>query len=177
MSAVNPYAPPLAAVADVTDRRNEVQPVKTWSAQGRVGRMRYVANMIGAYVLMVAGGLLSGLLTGLQMDLLGKVVLWASIIGYVIFVLLKTIQRSHDMDWSGWFSLLAFIPFVGLIWVFKRGTDGLNSFGAPAPANTLGVKILVFALPGIAIVGIIAAIALPAYQMAAKRAATTTLPR
>ena len=40
------------------------------------------------------------------------------------------------------FLLLALIPFVGLIWIFKGGTPGSNRFGAPAPANTLGVKIL-----------------------------------
>ena len=45
------------------------------------------------------------------------------------------IQRSHDMDLSGWWSLAAFIPFVGLVWVFKGGTRGANRWGAPPPPN------------------------------------------
>jgi hypothetical protein len=60
--------------------------------------------------------------------------------------------------------LLALIPFVGLIWLFKSGTPGSNRFGAPPPPNTTGVKVLACIAPAIAIIGILAAIAIPAYQ-------------
>jgi len=79
-------------------------------------------------------------------------------------ILMVTIQRSHDMDWSGWSALAALIPFVGLIWVFKSGTAGANRFGAPPVPNSLGVKIAALLIPAIAVIGILAAIALPAYQ-------------
>ena len=68
------------------------------------------------------------------------------------------------MNLSGWFSLLALIPLVGLVWVFKGGTPGANRFGAPPPPNTLGVKIIACVFPLIFVIGILAAIALPAYQ-------------
>jgi uncharacterized membrane protein YhaH (DUF805 family) len=88
----------------------------------------------------------------------------------LIFVTLIMIQRSHDMGWSGWTVLLGIlIPFVGLIWIIKSGTAGENSWGAPPPPNTTGVKILAFAMPAIAIIGILAAIALPAYQQYVQR--------
>src|SRR4029079_6804195 len=83
--------------------------------------------------------------------------------GTLVLNFMFIIQRSHDMDMSGWFSILALIPFVGLYWVFKSGTPGPNRFGPPPSPNTLGVKILAWILPGIAAIGILAAISLPAY--------------
>ena len=49
--------------------------------------------------------------------------------------LMLSIKRFHDMDKSGWFSLLALVPIVnlavGLFWLgFIKGTDGANTYGA-----------------------------------------------
>ena len=74
------------------------------------------------------------------------------------------IQRSHDMNMSGWWSLAALIPIVGLVWVFKGGTAGTNRWGAPPPPNGPMVKIFGLLMPVLFVVGILAAIALPAYQ-------------
>jgi uncharacterized membrane protein YhaH (DUF805 family) len=84
---------------------------------------------------------------------------------------LTAIQRSHDMDWSGWTVLLMIIPFVGLIWIFKRGSEDTNTYGAPPPPNTLAVKILGFLFPILFVVGFLAAIAIPAYVEYTRRAA------
>jgi uncharacterized membrane protein YhaH (DUF805 family) len=44
------------------------------------------------------------------------------------------VRRLHDLDRSGWWLLLSFIPIVGgiilLIWFCGKGTDGPNRFGA-----------------------------------------------
>ena len=44
------------------------------------------------------------------------------------------VRRLHDIDFSGWWILLNFIPFVSLSFFFilaiKKGTQGPNSFGA-----------------------------------------------
>ena len=44
-----------------------------------------------------------------------------------------TIRRLHDLDRTGWWFLLAFIPVVGwiilIIWYCARGTAGPNRFG------------------------------------------------
>jgi uncharacterized membrane protein YhaH (DUF805 family) len=162
MTAVNPYAPPKAAVADVYQASSETQPVRVWSGRGRVGRLRYLANLMGGYFLVVAAAFGVGALMGASgMD---KAAGAAGVLiggAYLVFVVLKSIQRSHDMDWSGWTALLALIPLVGLVWIFKAGTEGNNRFGAPAPANTLGVKLLALAIPLIGLVGILAAVLLP----------------
>lgn len=89
----------------------------------------------------------------------------------VVFAFMQTIKRSHDMGWSGWTSLLTLIPLVGLIWIFKSDNKEANNYGAPPPPNTIGVKIMALLLPAIFIIGIVAAVAIPAYSEYARRAA------
>ena len=59
---------------------------------------------------------------------------------YGIFVLVTilptfavTIRRLHDLDRSGWWIFLSFVPLVGaiilLIWFCTKGTSGPNRFG------------------------------------------------
>jgi uncharacterized membrane protein YhaH (DUF805 family) len=84
-----------------------------------------------------------------------------------------TIQRSHDMNWSGWTSLLVLIPFVGLIWLFIPGTQGKNRFGHPPPPTPAGVKIGAFIaifLGILEVIGLLLAISLPAYRNHLNRA-------
>jgi hypothetical protein len=50
------------------------------------------------------------------------------------------------------------------VFLFIPGTDGPNRFGAPTPPNSIGVLIVAWLIPGVVIAGMIAAIALPAFQ-------------
>jgi uncharacterized membrane protein YhaH (DUF805 family) len=48
------------------------------------------------------------------------------------------VRRLHDIDMSGWWVLISFIPLVGLLtlfWLCQRGTEGPNRFGM-GPAQT-----------------------------------------
>jgi uncharacterized membrane protein YhaH (DUF805 family) len=52
------------------------------------------------------------------------------------------VRRLHDLDASGWWILLNFIPLIGaialLVWFAIKGTDGPNRFGPdPLAANQL----------------------------------------
>jgi uncharacterized membrane protein YhaH (DUF805 family) len=161
----NRYAAPRAAVSDI-EAEQEYQDIRMWSASGRVGRLRYLAYTTGASLLAgAAAGVLGGALGSL-----GMIVALLVYIVAVVFTVIIAIQRSHDMDWSGWTVLLAIIPFVAFIWVFKPGSAGTNSYGAPPPPNTTGVTILGLLLPILFVVGILAAIAIPAYADYTKRA-------
>ena len=174
MSAVNPYTPPRAAVADMNaDGEGEqgTQPVAFFSHRGRIGRLRYLAYLTFGYFLVIVGSALVGAVAGFvgagkQAAVLGGI----AAIPYLVYWAFISIQRSHDMGWNGWTWLLILIPLVGLIWVFKAGTPGRNDYGLPPPPNTTAVRIGAFLFPAIMIIGILAAIALPAYQQYQMRA-------
>ncbi|MEA3192219.1 MAG: hypothetical protein QOD26_552 [Betaproteobacteria bacterium] len=157
---VNPYAKPNAAV---TDAGEEVQEVKVFSTSGRIGRVRYIAYGMGIYILFGILGALLGAVIGSA----GMVIAWIAI---MIIGFMLTIQRCHDFNATGWLSLLVLVPLVNLIFWFIPGTDGENQYGARTPPNGVGVIIAACIVPIIAVVGILAAIALPAYQQYQVRA-------
>jgi hypothetical protein len=85
---------------------------------------------------------------------------------------LLTIQRSHDMNVTGWLCLISLIPLAALVFWLVPGTPGENNYGKPPPPNTTGAVVLACILPLVMIVGIVAAVAIPAYQDYVQRAAT-----
>jgi len=68
----------------------------------------------------------------------------SSIFGLVVLIpgIAVSIRRLHDLDRTGWWILLGFIPLIGwiilLIWYVTKGTDGPNRFG-PDPLATLAI--------------------------------------
>ncbi|HUQ26438.1 MAG TPA: DUF805 domain-containing protein [Burkholderiales bacterium] len=157
---VNPYAKPNAAVTDAAD---EYQEVKVFSTAGRIGRVRYIAYGVGIYLLF---GILGALLS-LVLGNAGMIVAW---IGIMVVGFMLTIQRCHDFNTTGWLSLLVLVPLVNLIFWFIPGTDGENNYGAKTPPNGTGVIIAALIIPIVFVVGVLAAIALPAYQQYQARA-------
>jgi uncharacterized membrane protein YhaH (DUF805 family) len=163
MATVNPYQAPSAAVADAGD---QTQPVKLLSVSGRIGRARYLAYGFGLYfVFIFAAGVLAGALgqTGIALMIVAYAAL--AVLGFML-----TIQRCHDFNVTGWLSLLMVVPLANLIFLFIPGTDGPNRFGGPTPPNSVGVLIAASLIPVAFIGGILAAIAIPAYQDYQKRA-------
>lgn len=71
------------------------------------------------------------------------------IIGVIIPSITVGIRRLHDLNKSGWWYLIVFIPFIGaiimIIWFVTKGTDGSNDFGddpLEAVGNDSGPKIV-----------------------------------
>lgn len=60
---------------------------------------------------------------------------------YSYFITILMIQRLHDLNHSGWISLLSLIPVINLILMLylflARGTPQLNDYGLPQPTSTL----------------------------------------
>ena len=166
--AINPYATPRAAVADAAS--NEVQPVKVFSVSGRIGRARYIAYGIGMYILV--GGIGAGLNA-----VAGKPAALLAGLAYVIVAFMLTIQRCHDFNTSGWLSLVLFVPLVNLMFWVVPGSEGRNRYGAPTPPNGAGTLIVAWLLPAMVVIGIVAAVALPAYQSYVMRAQQAAHPR
>lgn len=163
----NPYQGPKADVADVRDE--EYQAVRIFSVSGRIGRVRFIAYTFGLTFLcsMVAGIL--GAVLGAK---IGPVLLIANWIAIIVLSFMLAIQRAHDFNASGWLGLLGLIPLVNLIFWFVPGTDGPNRFGHKTPPNSWGTVAAACIIPTIFVIGIVAAVAIPAYQDYAKRAAT-----
>ena len=160
----NPFAAPQAAVADGDDFADTTFKLNLFSASGRIGRVRYLAYSMGlGLLIMLIGGVVAALTTPML-----------AIVAYVALIyvnIMMTIKRSHDFNVSGWLTLLIFVPLVNLIFLFVPGTDGPNRFGRKtAPNGSTGVVLVVVLVVGIALVGILAAIAIPAYQGYVQRA-------
>ena len=158
----NPYAAPQTNVARA-DGVEEYGEIKIFSASGRIGRLRYIGYTAGLTFLIaiVIGIAVAATASSPSVALLVTLAGYAAII---VVSFLLTIQRSHDMNTTGWLSLVSLIPLVNLLFWFVPGTVGENNYGKPPPPNTTGVIVLACILPLVFIIGILAAIAIPAYQ-------------
>lgn len=95
--------------------------------EGRASRREFwmftLVNVVVAFLI----GFVSGLLG------LPKIIGTLYMLAILLPSLAVTVRRLHDMDKSGWWVLLALIPFVGsivlLIMCIFEGTQGLNRFG------------------------------------------------
>jgi uncharacterized membrane protein YhaH (DUF805 family) len=188
MDINNPYTPPRAEVADINASQSFQEP-SFWSSKGRIGRLRYLSYLTVGYLVfglaVFVMGLIGGL-GGLMGGGLGEGGVMAIVVGllvivgalaYLFFCILALIQRTHDMGWSGWAALLTLIPLVALVWVFMPGTQGDNRFGPPPTPNGVGVIIGALLLPVLfVLMGIMAAVALPAYQDYVQRAQSMQSP-
>jgi Tfp pilus assembly major pilin PilA/uncharacterized membrane protein YhaH (DUF805 family) len=160
----NPYAAPQTNLAGSGSDVEEYGEIKILSASGRLGRVRYIGYSAGMSVLVM---LVTGILAGLGALVDQSLVLIVVGLGYVAMLVVQfllTIQRSHDMNVTGWLSLIWLIPLGVLVFWSVPGTQGENTYGKPPPPNTAGVIVLACILPLVGIVGVLAAIAIPAYQ-------------
>lgn len=160
----NPYAAPQTNVVHGDGGLEEYGPVKVFSASGRIGRLRYIGYSAGVSILvMLVAGILAGVFA-LVDQTLAIVVVGIGYLAMIAVQFLLAIQRSHDMNSTGWLSLIWLVPLGALVFWFVPGTQGENDYGKPPPPNTAGVIVLALILPLVAVVGILAAIAIPAYQ-------------
>ena len=160
-------------VADSVPAALAFQPVRLWPPKGRIGRLRllvYATSMILAIQIAAVIAVAMGRSMGAA-NTNPTIVGFLTWIAFLAGIFPLYIQRAHDMDWSGWASLVCMIPLVNLVFVFKAGTPGANRYGAPPPPNGVWVKIGAFVMFGIFFLGgILAAIAIPQYQQYVQRA-------
>lgn len=158
MEQNNPYSAPNAHVSDMQND-DGFGDLKIFTSKGRIGRIRYLMYTMGV-------GLVGALLAGLMMiiPVIGPFLVIAMYVAILVVSVFLTIQRSHDFNTTGWMSLVLLIPLVSLIFYFIPGTKGSNNYGLQPPPNSKAIKITAFVLLAIVVLGILAAIALPAYQ-------------
>lgn len=159
----NPYSAPRAENMIGADQ-DAPQQVKLFSISGRIGRARYIVYLFGLSLLIIGVGALLSLVTaGLAMI--------SAYIALLVMQFMLTIQRCHDFNTSGWLSILILVPLVNFMFLFIPGTDGTNRWGSKTTPNSTGMVIgaWICALI-IPLSGILAAIAVPAYQQYVQRA-------
>ncbi|MYN10916.1 DUF805 domain-containing protein [Pseudoduganella aquatica] len=182
MNTPNPYSAPSADLSGLAPGKDQTYEPKLFAWRGRIGRLRYMAylfaaslaNMIPVTILMGVLGA-AGILSSNQDAIVAISTLLYLPLLVLSFVLAK--RRFNDVNRSGWFSLLLWVPLVNFIvslyLVFARGDEGDNDFGpAPSP-NTLLIKIVGLVFPVLFMVGIIglmAAVTIPAYQSYVQKA-------
>jgi uncharacterized membrane protein YhaH (DUF805 family) len=168
----NPYSMPQSELTEPAS--NETYMPKFFALNGRIGRVRYLGYGVAAGLLMMPVMMLTmglGAITGGVGGSGARGGVFGMLIGYGLYFALTFIlarRRFNDLGKSGWLGLLMIIPLVNVIvglWLlFGPGDQGENEYGpAPAP-NTTGVIILAWLMPIFAIIGILAAIAIPAYS-------------
>ncbi|KJH84268.1 DUF805 domain-containing protein [Stutzerimonas stutzeri] len=164
LAAAQPYAPPRAQVGEPTPEYGEL---KVFTVQGRIGRLRYLAWSM-ALMAAVLGLFLIASMASAVSEILGWILIGVVGLGFLFISTQICVQRLHDIGWSGWLILLNLVPIVGnlfsLAMLLMPGNDGMNRFGPPQPPNSRAVKILASLWLLVPVIGILAAIALPAYQ-------------
>ncbi|MGG7671943.1 DUF805 domain-containing protein [Pseudomonas sp. WC2] len=146
----SPYAPPRANVGESLPAFATLKP---FGVEGRIGRLRYLAwsmvltlvtlPIIGIFALIALGLVGADSTSGL---IIGGIVAVFLFLALAIVSILFSVQRLHDIGWSGWLWLLTLVPFVGGFFPFVimivPGNTGANRYGPPPPPNTTAVKVL-----------------------------------
>ncbi len=155
-----------------------------------------IVATIGVFVGIFAaiGGFHSGQHFGLIVGGIAVAILYIAMIYFSIII---GIRRLHDLNRTGWWMLLQLLPFAGgilsalhigavfmvvsvvvslvfgLYLIFAKGTEGVNDYGVQRPTpqweKVVGWIYIVLVF-GVAVVGVLAAISIPAYQDYVKRA-------
>lgn len=143
----NPYRAPTA---DLSQAGDAYQP-RFFSANGRLGRVRYLGYLMGAWALVTLAMIPVALLVALLVTNNQRVFVFLPLALSIAFMGLSFVlakRRLNDLNKSGWFALLLLVPIVNLalsLWLlFGPGDQGANHYG-PAPcSNSTGVVVACF---------------------------------
>ncbi len=149
--------------------------IRFFNLTSRIGRLRFLAYGVALMLLLIVPFIIAFALAKVS----APISLAISGLAYIAALVLSIsfmVRRLHDLDNSGWWALLIFIPLVNLgleiYLIFFAGTAGENHYGEEPPPNTgwviLGALVYIAMIP----LGIVAAIAIPSYQDYVLRAKT-----
>jgi uncharacterized membrane protein YhaH (DUF805 family) len=131
---------------------------------GRIGRLRMVVYTAGYNMLFAA-------LTVVVVTVLGgadgptPLLAVVGAVGAVFVLLLPMWRRLHDLDRSGWWAVLMFVPLINLLLLLylllMPGNNDVNGHGAPPTSNSLAIKcfagliiLLTVVLPFMGVAGV-----------------------
>lgn len=161
----NIYSAPGADMS-ANINNDETYTPELFSLKGRIGRCRMLAYPVALFFAFVAVLIVLAIVGMRDMEsMMMKIVVGLLYIPMVVFSLAFTVRRLHDLDQTGWLSLLTFVPIVNFffflyLWI-APGTQGGNSYGPPPGPNSGWVIAGALVVPVLFVLGIVAAIALP----------------
>jgi uncharacterized membrane protein YhaH (DUF805 family) len=114
----------------------------------RIGRLGYLLMLVYLLVSMVALVAVTFVFatigrTAPSVVPLTNIVIFLVALAWTILILYSSIRaqvrRLHDLNHSGWWILLAFVPIAGFVQgfflLFAPGTPGANDFGEPSKST------------------------------------------
>ena len=118
-----------------TPQVNETWKQKLFSSKGRINRLNYllynialqIAASIAQFIFITALAFIAEDLAifGVIMFILSSVLVIACIYSGICL----TIKRWHDLNKSGWYTLLCLRIIPAIYIIFAKGTDGPNQYG------------------------------------------------
>jgi uncharacterized membrane protein YhaH (DUF805 family) len=106
------------------------------SFKGRIGRVHYWSILLAPLVLVIPIVLIADALGATSYDS-GMITAWLLGPIYVVIFFSGSIRRWHDLGRTGWWQLLAVLPFgIGVVFILFicglfRGDEGANAYGPP----------------------------------------------
>ncbi|QJE94475.1 DUF805 domain-containing protein [Luteolibacter luteus] len=143
MSEQDPYSSPVAPASQLPAISKESLKETLLSFNGRIPRRTYWIYALGSgFLIGIVLAILNALI-GPSVDPATGAISGGGLFGIIAFLLYIPlvwiglalgVKRWHDRGKSGWWVLIALIPFVGAIWSFVecgclRGTVGPNQYG------------------------------------------------
>ena len=99
---------------------------------GRLNRLAYFVKSIKFALWNLLFALIAGII-GAIIAPLGKLMGVIVFIFYMVGSYMLIIRRLHDLNKSGWFCLIALVPYINILFsiyvLFFKGTDGPNHYG------------------------------------------------
>jgi|GEM_PF-6256234 len=109
---------------------------------GRLGRMDYILyQLICVPVPLFLRSIIAGYATNNNPDVsaIPLILSVVALLPFLYLIISGHVRRLHDFDKSGYWFLLAIVPFFNIILIlaliFAKGTDGENKYG---PQNNVG---------------------------------------
>jgi uncharacterized membrane protein YhaH (DUF805 family) len=145
---------------------------------GRARRKEYwyftLFNFLAFFALTIIDGVIGSFNSEAGIGLLGGIYSLAVLIPFIAV----SVRRLHNTNRSGWWLFIELIPLIGtlvlLIFMVQDSQQSDNQYGLnPKPGNEGGSDLVVVAVAAIVfivVIGILTAIAVPAYQDYVERA-------
>lgn len=167
----NVYAPPGTDFSAIEN--GTASDTRFFSLNGRIGRVRWLGYLSAVWMLnaLLAGAVSAAFANDYRGHYwIARVNVLVLVIGYIIMCR----RRLHDLGTTPFLMILTIIPVINLYFffmmIFKRGDDFANEYGPRPRPNDRAAHLLACIVPLTMIAGIVAAIAIPAYQEYSNRA-------